>query len=414
MTLFTFSQTKGLTFIEHKFYNRIMPDIARLSLVTELMSVETDEDAQNFSCLQQPCSPSVTRHNASSSGLPIHMAALPNGKRVPILKTLLTSACERNCYYCACRAGRDFRRETFKPEEMAQWVNDLTKAGFIQGAFISSGIAGGGIHTQDRLIDTAEVLRQKLNYQGYLHLKIMPGSERDQVLRAMQIADRVSINLEAPNTDRLSRLAPQKIFIEELITPLRWVNEIRNSLPSHLGWKNHWPSSTTQFVAGGAGESDLELLKTTIYLHKTLRLARVYFSGFNPIQDTPLENVPAINPWRQNRLYQAAFLIRDYNFNIEDMPFQKDGDLPIEIDPKLAWAQMNLKESPVEINRADFHQLIRIPGIGLKGAHAILSARAKQKMKYIEELMALGISIKRAAPFILINGHPPAYQLSLF
>jgi predicted DNA-binding helix-hairpin-helix protein len=391
-----------------------MPDISRLSTITDLMSVEMDEDAHILSCLQQPNFRQTPSHVSPPSGLPIHMAALPNGKRIPILKTLLTSACERNCYYCACRAGRDFRRETFKPDDMAQWVNDLTKAGFIQGAFISSGVAGGGRHTQDCLIATVEILRKKYNYQSYIHLKIMPGSERDQVIRAMQISDRVSINLEAPNSERLSRLAPQKMFIDELLAPLRWVNEIRSSLSPHLAWKNRWPSSTTQFVTGGAGESDLELLRTTLYLHRKLRLARVYFSGFGPIADTPLENVPPINPWRQNRLYQASFLIRDYGFELEEMPFETTGDLPIEVDPKLAWAQKNLTDTPIEINRADLHQLIRIPGIGHKGAQAILTARSKQKMHHLEELKAIGVSIKRAAPFILINGQQPIFQLVLF
>ncbi len=127
------------------------------------------------------------------------MAALPNGKRVPLLKSLLTSACERNCYYCPFRAGRDTRRVTFKPDELAEPVVQLTDNRVIQGAFISSGIAGGGLRTQDRLMDTAEILRHKLQYRGYLHLKIMPGAEQAQIERAMQLADRVSVNLEAPN-----------------------------------------------------------------------------------------------------------------------------------------------------------------------------------------------------------------------
>ena len=240
---------------------------------------------------------------------------------MPILKTLITSACEKNCTYCAFRAGRDFKRETFTPDDMAQMTLELTQKNFIQGAFLSSGVAGGGVRTQDKLIDAAEILRHKMGYRGYIHLKIMPGAERAQVERALQLADRVSINLEAPNTPRLLKLAPMKQSMEALLQPLRWVDEIRRSQPPTHAWKGRWPSTTTQFVAGGSGENDLELLETTFFLTRQLHLSRVYFSGFSPVIGTPLENQPAISPWREHRLYQASFLIRDYGFDMEDLPF---------------------------------------------------------------------------------------------
>lgn len=382
-----------------------MEGLSSLIAMAEHVAGEADEDFHVL-VANPPC-PAAGR-----AGLPIHMAALPNGRRVPILKTMLTSACERNCNYCGTRAGRDFRRVTFSPEEMAQWVVELTQAGFIEGAFISSGIAGGGMRTQDKLLDTAEILRTKYNYQGYLHLKIMPGAEYAQVEQGMKWADRVSINLEAPNSQRLSSLAPQKVFIEELISPLRWVEEIRHTQPSHLGWNGRWSSSTTQFVAGGSGESDLELLQTTVFLHRELKLSRVYYSGFSPVPGTPLENQPAIHPWRQNRLYQASFLIRDYGFELEDMPFENTCNLPLDIDPKLAWARQHLSSQPVEINQADLHDLIRIPGIGPRSARVILENRRKGKITRIEHLTALGISVKRALPFILLNGRRPSIQLT--
>jgi predicted DNA-binding helix-hairpin-helix protein len=242
----------------------------------------------------------------------------------------------------------------------------------------------------------------------------MPGAEQAQVERAMQLADRVSVNLEAPNTARLASLAPQKVFIEDLLRPLRWVEEIRKNQSSQKGWKGRWPSTTTQFVAGGAGENDLELLNTTFYLTRTLRLARVYYSGFKPVAGTPLENQPAINPWRQNRLYQASFLIRDYAFDLEDMPFNGAGELPLDVDPKLAWARAHLSETPLEINRADLHELLRIPGIGPQGARAILSARRANKIRSISDLKSLGVRTSRAIPFILLDGFQPARQLALF
>jgi len=263
-------------------------------------------------------------------------------------------------------------------------------------------------------LDTADILRNKLGFRGYVHLKIMPGAQKAQVERAMQLADRVSVNLEAPNTNRLQRLAPHKQFMDELLQPLRWVEEIRRSQPARKGWKGRWPSTTTQFVVGGADESDLELLTTTSWLNKNVHLRRAYFSPFDPIRDTPLENKPATDPMREHRLYQASFLLRDYGFDLEDMPFTDDGFLPLHTDPKLAWAQMNLMERPLEINRADRNDLIRIPGIGLKGADAILRARRVGRLIDASSLQKLGVGIRRASPYILINGKRAAQQLSLW
>ncbi|MGQ0603055.1 MAG: radical SAM protein [Anaerolineales bacterium] len=345
--------------------------------------------------------------------LGISHAVLPGGRKMPMLKTLLTSACERNCYYCPFRAGRNFRRATFKPEEMANVYAQMHKAGMVEGMFLSSGIAGGGVRTQDRLLDTVDILRRKHEYRGFLHLKMMPGLEKDQVLRAMQLADRVSINLEAPNTARLANLAPRKIFIEELLQPLKWAHEIRTAQLPHDTLAGRWPSLVTQFVVGAVGEDDLEILTTTNYLTKQLRLGRVYFSAFHPVPDTPLENHAPENPWREHRLYQASFLLRDYGFELEDLPFTQKGRLPLEMDPKLAWAQQNLQDTPLELNRAEKRDLLRIPGIGLKGAEAIIIARRQGKLRELGDLKQLGILAARAAPFILLNGRQPARQLAL-
>ena len=396
-----------------------METFAKLAELNQAMQVEAAEDAHigNPPACFRPQTPAAAQPHGCedpADGLPISMAALPNGRRMPILKSLLTSACERNCNYCCFRAGRDFHRVNFKPEEMAGAVVRLTEKNKIQGAFISSGMVGGGVRTQDKLLDMAEVLRFRMHYRGYLHLKLMPGVEYDQVLRAMQLADRVSVNLEGANTKRLLALAPQKVFLDELIQPLRWVEQIRQELSPWQGWNGRWPSSTTQFVVGAVGESDLELLSTMAYLNKTVRLARGYFSGFSPTPGTPFENLPACNPWREHRLYQASFLLRDYGFELEEMPFQPQGDLPLDTDPKLAWARTNLWESPLEINRVDKTQLLRIPGIGPKGAQAILQARYKNRLRSLNDLRAIGVITSRAAPFILLDGRRPAYQPGLW
>ena len=289
----------------------------------------------------------------------------------------------------------------------------MTQKDIAEGVFLSSGMIGGGVRTQDKLIDTADILRHKLGFRGYIHLKIMPGSERAQVERAMQLADRVSVNLEAPNSERLACLAPHKQFLEELLQPLMWMHEIRRSQPAYLGWKGRWPTSVTQFVAGGAGESDLELLSATQYLYRNLNLKRTYFSRFNPIPGTPLENRTPTSPIREHRLYQASFLLRDYGFELEELQFEAGGDLPVQSDPKLAWAQRNLVEQPIEINHADRHTLLRIPGIGPKGADTILRVRHQSKILDMTSLRKLGVLAERAAPFLLFNGRREAFQPSL-
>jgi predicted DNA-binding helix-hairpin-helix protein len=342
-----------------------------------------------------------------------HPVQLPNGQKMLLLKTLLSSACERDCFYCPFRAGRDFRRATFKPDEFASLFTKLSATKMAEGMFLSSGVAGGGARTQDQILATAEILRKKYQYRGYIHLKIMPGAEKDQVYRAMQLADRVSINLEAPNTERLARLAPHKLFFEELLQPLKWVEEFRSNIPAYKFWKGHAPSTVTQFVAGGSDESDLELLTATNWLNKNVSLKRAYFSAFNPIPDTPFENKPATDPMREHRLYQASFLMRDYGFDLEDLPFTSQSNLPLHTDPKQAWALIYLSEKPVEINKADKSELIRVPGIGLKGAEAILNARRIKHLRDLSSLRKLGIIAERAAPYLLFDGRHIATQMEL-
>lgn len=379
-----------------------MDALTRLQMLSEPMSLEPDAE-------QEAAAPYLDRTENCPEAVFVHPAQLPNGQQIKLLKTLLTSACERDCYYCPFRAGRDTRRATFRPEEFARLFMDLHRRGVAEGIFLSSGIAGGGVRTQDRLIETAEILRLKLGFRGYIHLKIMPGAERAQVERAMQLANRVSINLEAPNDARLASLAPHKQFTAELLQRLKWMDEIRRRASS----STRSPSLVTQFVAGGAGETDLELLSATDYLYRRLGLKRVYYSPFHPIPNTPLENHPPTPPLRAHRLYQASFLLRDYGFEVEELPFEADGCLPIEGDPKLVWAQRNLSESPVEINRAERAQLLRVPGIGPKGAEAIMKARRTGTLRDLSSLRRLGIAIERAAPYILLDGKRAPQQQTL-
>lgn len=337
----------------------------------------------------------------------IHNAVMPNGKRIALLKTMLTSACERNCTYCAFRQGRDFRRATFSPDELAGLFMRLHRRGIAEGLFLSSGLAGGGPRIQDRLIATAEILRQRYEFQGYIHLKVMPGAERDQIVAAMRLSNRVSVNLESPNAERLACLAPRKAFAEELLQRLRWIEEIRREEPGR------WPSSTTQFVVGAVDESDVELLTTTEYLHRQVGIARAYFSSFSPVTDTPLENQPPSSPLREHRLYQSSFLLRDYGFTVKELPFDPGGNLPLESDPKLAWARRHLAYAPVEVNTATRRDLLRVPGIGPKGAEKLVCGRRHGRLRSLANLRKLRIAADRAAPFILLDGRRPPRQLTL-
>ena len=331
----------------------------------------------------------------------------PQGKK-PVLKAMMTTACERNCFYCPFRAGRSkMNRITFTPDEMAKSYSILEKSGHVQGLFLSSGIIKGGVTTQDKIIDTAEILRRKHDYRGYIHLKIMPGAEYDQIQRAMQLADRVSINLEGATAQRLQALAPKKDYWNELFRAISWASQIRNRKQLHT-------SIVTQFVVGAVGDTDLELLSVTEKLYGQMGLKRTYFSAFNPVSQTPFEEVAAVAPLREHRLYQASFLLRDYGFGIEDLPFATDTNLPLGSDPKLLFAEMTLKDAPVEVNRASRQELLRIRGVGPIAADAILKARDKGSLSDLSHLKAAGVrDIHRASPFILMNGKRPPQQLGL-
>lgn len=381
-----------------------MDRFAKLNELSRDMKLEPDSE--------QECHPVVEGRQLPE--VPITELSMPGGKKMRALKTMLTTACERNCHYCPFRAGRNMRRQTMKPEEMARSFIDYYEAGMVEGLFLSSGIIKGGVATQDKLLDTADILRNKYNYRGYLHLKLMPGLEREQVRRAMQLASRVSTNLEAPNEARLPALAPMKQFTRELLNPLKWAQEIRQNEAPRDAWNGRWASTITQFVVGAVGESDLELLSTSEYLYKQLGLSRAYYSTFRPIADTPLENTPPDDPIRAHRLYQSSFLMRDYGWSLEDMPFQADGRLPLSKDPKTAWAEQHLLHQPIELNEASREQLMMVPGIGPKGAMRILHARRHHRLTSLEDVQKLGVSTKRMKPYVLINGRAQQYQMDLF
>ncbi len=334
----------------------------------------------------------------------------PRGPK-PVLKTMMTTACERNCHYCVFRAGRaKTKRVTFSPDEMATAFNTLQSARKVDGLFLSSGIIKGSVTTQDKIIDTADIIRNRQGYRGYIHLKIMPGVEYDQLHRSMQLADRVSVNMEAPTSERLAALAPKKVFFDELLKLLDWAQQIRQENP-----RQRLASSVTQFVVGAVGDTDLELLSLSDKLYSAAKLARVYYSAFSPVPGTPFEHLPPAEAIREFRLYQSSFLLRDYRWDVEELPFQGDGNLPHNIDPKQAWADENLVHQPIDLMLAERDQLLRVPGIGPVSANKILMARRRGRLRELVHLKQVGIRMPhKMAQYILLDGARPIRQRTLF
>lgn len=339
----------------------------------------------------------------------IYPAVLPDGRRVAMLKILLSNACQKDCYYCANRASRDFRRVSFTPEELAKAFDQMHRQGLVKGLFLSSGVCGDPSRAMDQMIATVELVRRKYAFPGYIHLKILPGASFAHVERAVQLATRVSVNLEAPNAERLARIAPSKDFAASLLQPMYWVRDLVEA----GGGRLVSAGQTTQFVVGAADESDREILTTTARLYKEIGLARAYFSAFQPVADTPLEDHAPTPALREHRLYQSDWLLRQYGFTFEDLVFDEEGNLPAEADPKMMWAQVHPEYFPIEVNRASREELLRVPGLGPRSVARILRLRRQRTFRTLTDLKQIGAVVSRAAPFILLDGKRPPYQMRL-
>lgn len=341
------------------------------------------------------------------SGQWIYPAALPSGQRVPMLKVLLQSGCERGCAYCAERAGGDRRDVAFAPEELARLFIDLFRQRRVFGLFLSSAIRGGAVRTMDRLLATAEILRRRMRYRGYLHLKILPGCGADQVQRAMAVATRVSVNLEAPTAEHLQQVAPSKPFAR-LIEPMRQVARAQAEGTFRRA------GQTTQLVVGAADESDAQIVHAASWLYGELHLARVYYSGFQPVPGTPLAHRAPAPFLREHRLYQADFLLRRYGFAFDEIPFD-GGRLSTEADPKTLWARAHPERFPLEVNSATRDELLRVPGIGPQSAKRLCELRRVGRIRSLDALRACRASWRIAAPYLLLDGRraAPGVQLEL-
>lgn len=338
----------------------------------------------------------------------IFPAALPDGGHVALLKVLQSNSCENDCFYCGNRRSRNATRCDLTPEELAWSFAELVRTGRAQGLFLSSAICYDTARTMEKMIATVELVRQKYQFRGYIHLKLLPGTDEATIERAVSLADRVSVNLEAPNPARLERLSGEKRFDQQLMQPLKRAGVM---CEAGIGAR---AGLTTQFVVGAAGESDAEILATVARLYRELGLRRAYYSAFQPVPLTPLQDLAPTPPLREHRLYQSDFLLRQYGFDLADIPLDDAGNLASEHDPKLGWALHHPERFPIEVNKASREELLRVPGIGPESARRILLLRTTNRPTSLEHLATLGVAEKRAAPYITINGRRPPQQLSLF
>jgi len=327
-------------------------------------------------------------------GLALEHSDSPKGGK--ILKILFSSYCDNNCYYCIWRRDRNVKRFVYNPEKLSKFIIEYSKKRPISGIFLTSGVFKNPNRTMENLIKVVEILKFKFGYKNYIHLKVLPNVEYSLMERAKEIADRVSLNLEAPCENYLKKLSPDKKFKDGLFKQLLELAKIKGKA-----------GLSTQFVVGAYEEKDIDYLKIADLLYKKYNFKRVYYSGFQPIPNTPMENLKSTSKLREYRLYQADTLLRIYKFSLKEIPFDKNGNLPLDKDPKLSWALKNIHLFPIEINKAEPEELIRIPGIGIKTAQKIIKMRVKQKIKDPEILKKLGVNLKKAEKFILIDGKTP-------
>ena len=343
-----------------------------------------------------------------SSGMGICHTYTEDGRCVSLLKILLTNHCIFDCAYCVTRKSNDIKRAAFKVQEVVDLTINFYRRNYIEGLFLSSGIFKNADYTMERLVAVAKKLREEENFNGYIHLKSIPGASDELMREAGLYADRLSVNIEIPSEKGLKLLAPEKNRAD-FIKPME---KVRNEIIQYKNEKKLIKSTpiyapagqSTQMIVGASGETDAEIMYTSAYFYKKFNLKRVYYSGYIPIShDTRLPGIGTEVPvLRENRLYQTDWLLRFYGFDIRELLNKENPNLDADIDPKLSWALRNLEHFPVDINRADKHMLARIPGIGMKSVSKIIQARRFRKLNW-DHLKAIGIAFNRAKYFMICD-----------
>ncbi len=329
-----------------------------------------------------------------------------DGRCISLLKILMSNACIYDCKYCINRCTNSVKRATFTPREIADLTIAFYKRNYIEGLFLSSAVIKNPDYTMERLYEAIFILRKEYNFNGYIHVKTIPGASKELIDKLGHLVDRTSINIELPSNDNLKLLAPQKEKVG-ILTPMQYISkEISISKQEKSKYKEKFvpAGQTTQLIVGATPETDLKIMKLSESLYNKLSLKRVYYSAYVSINED--SNLPALSSpplLRENRLYQADWLIRFYGFKIDDLLDETHPNFHTMLDPKCDWALRNLQHFPVEINKADYNTLLKVPGIGVISAKRIITARREFNLTF-ENLKKLGIVLKRARYFITCNG----------
>lgn len=343
---------------------------------------------------------------------------VPGGGTTSLMRVMQTNACSLSCGYCPTFCGGAVPRATITPEETARTFMDVHRKGLAQGLFLTSGVPGRPHRATDRMLATLDLLRRREGFEGYIHIKLLPGAEPAQVDEAARLATRISVNLEAPSDPYVRRLAREKDIAGDLLPKLE---RAARQLAARRREPGALPSAgtTTQFVVGAAGERDREILDVVAGLERRRLLHHAHFSAFQPVAGTPLEHLPATPASRELRLYQAEHLLRQYGFHFGELAFEPDGNLPLDVDPKTAWARAHPERFPLEVMRAPYEELVRVPGVGPATARRLVEERRRTVLRGPADLKRAGVDTVRAAFYLSLHGRhlapsPPPQQMRLF
>lgn len=332
-----------------------------------------------------------------------------DGRCISLLKILFTNECVFDCRYCVNRSSNDVVRASFTPQEVCELTMGFYRRNYIEGLFLSSGILKNPAYTMELLYQTVFKLRTEYHFQGYIHLKAIPGAPQELIQRAGYYADRMSINLEFPTAEGLRTLAPHKSR-KTILAPMKQIQiqakENRQELMLYRNTPRFVPAGqSTQMIIGATGENDFQIVNTAESLYRNFELKRVFYSAFvNVNQDTTLPDLPQGPPLlREHRLYQADWLMRFYGFRAGELLSEEKPNFNVFLDPKCDWALRHLECFPVEINTADYHTLLRVPGIGVRSAQKIVGARKYGKLDF-DDLQKMRVVLKRALYFITCSG----------
>ncbi|MDT8715632.1 putative DNA modification/repair radical SAM protein [Clostridium sp. 19966] len=344
--------------------------------------------------------------NAAEAGICHSFSA--DGRCISLLKILLTNYCIYNCAYCINRATNDIPRAAFTPEEVINLTMNFYRRNYIEGLFLSSAVFKTPDYTMELLIRVIKELRTIHKFNGYIHVKAIPGADEKLIKLAGMYADRMSVNIELPSSAGLKILAPQKNK-ESILKPMQLIHGgiVENQYEKSFGKPSNLfvpGGQSTQLIVGATGDSDRKILSLSQGLYDKFKLKRVYYSAYVPVAKGP--NLPALaHPplLREHRLYQADWLLRFYGFNASELLTDKNPNLDTKFDPKTFWALTNIDKFPVEINKAPYNTLLRVPGIGVRSAQRIISIRKVHRLSF-SDLKKIGVVLKRAQYFILCSG----------